>query len=33
VAAGPRFRYRYVLGDLTDMSDTQDEEYLRQFLQ
>ena len=33
VAAGPRFRYRYVLGDLTDMTDTQDEEYLRQILQ
>jgi cephalosporin-C deacetylase-like acetyl esterase len=33
VAAGPRFRYRYVLGDLTDMSDTQDEEYLRELLQ
>jgi hypothetical protein len=31
--AGPRFRYRYVLGDITDMSDTQDEEYLREFLQ
>jgi len=33
VAAGPRFRYRYVLGDITDMSDTQDEEYLREILQ
>ncbi len=30
--AGPGFRYRYVLGDLTDMSDAQDEEYLREFL-
>jgi cephalosporin-C deacetylase-like acetyl esterase len=30
--AGPTFRYRYVLGDITDMSDTQDEEYLREFL-
>src|SRR5439155_5142788 len=25
VAAGPHFRYRYVLGDLTDMSDAQDD--------
>ncbi len=33
VAAGPRFRYRWVLGDLTDMSDKQDEEFLREFLQ
>jgi cephalosporin-C deacetylase-like acetyl esterase len=33
VFAGPRFRYRYVLGDITDMSDTQDEEYLREVLQ
>ena len=30
--AGPGFRYRYVLGDITDMSDAQDEEYLREFL-
>src|SRR3984893_13454889 len=30
--AGPRFRYRYVLGDLTDMSDAQDEEYAQQLL-
>jgi hypothetical protein len=28
-----RFRYRYVLGDLTDMSDLQNEEYAREFLQ
>ena len=33
VAAGPRFRYRYVLGDLTDMSDAQDEEFAREILQ
>ncbi len=33
VDAGPRFRYRYVLGDITDMSDTQDEEYAREILQ
>ena len=31
--AGPRFRYRYVLGDITDMSDAQDEEYTRELLQ
>ncbi len=28
-----RFRYRYVLGDLTDMSNLQNEEYAREFLQ
>ena len=33
VNAGPRFRYRYVLGDITDMSDVQDEEYAREILQ
>jgi cephalosporin-C deacetylase-like acetyl esterase len=33
VAAGPQFRYRYVLGDLTDRSDAQDEEYMRELLQ
>ncbi|HEY7616787.1 MAG TPA: hypothetical protein VH744_08290, partial [Terriglobales bacterium] len=27
VALGPRFHYRYVLGDDTDMSDAQDNEY------
>jgi len=32
VSAGPRFRNRYVLGDLTDKADAQDEEYLREFL-
>ena len=32
VTAGPRFRYRWVLGDLTDMSDTQDIEYAEEFL-
>ena len=32
VNAGPRFRYRYVLGDITDMSDVQDEEFARQIL-
>jgi hypothetical protein len=33
VNAGPGFRYRYVLGDITDMADVQDEEYTREFLQ
>ena len=32
VNAGPRFRYRWVLGDLTDMSDRQDNEYAEEFL-
>jgi hypothetical protein len=31
--AGPRFRYRYVLGDLTERMDAQDEEFARQFYQ
>ena len=30
--AGPRFRYRYVLGDLTDMADAQDQAYLDEFI-
>jgi len=29
---GPRFRYRWVLGDLTDQSDTQDIEYARELM-
>ncbi len=33
VAAGPRFRYRWVLGDITEMSDTQDLEYARELMQ
>ena len=33
VTAGPRFQYRYVLGDLTDRSDEQDNEYVRQLMQ
>ena len=32
-AAGPGFEYRYVLGDLTDRSDAQDEAYARQLMQ
>jgi hypothetical protein len=31
--AGPRFRYRWVLGDLTDMSDAQDLEFARELMQ
>jgi hypothetical protein len=30
--AGPRFRYRWVLGDLTEMSNTQDLEYAQELL-
>ena len=33
VALGPAFRYRYVLGDETDLHDEQDDAFLRQFLQ
>jgi len=32
VPAGPRFRYRWVLGDLTDQSDVQDIEYARELM-
>jgi hypothetical protein len=32
VAAGPEFRYRYALGDLTDMSEAQDREYARELM-
>jgi hypothetical protein len=32
VSVGPRFRYRWVLGDLTDQSDAQDIEYVRDLL-
>jgi cephalosporin-C deacetylase-like acetyl esterase len=32
VPAGNRYQYRYVLGDLTDRSDAQDDEYVRQLL-
>ncbi|MFZ0303627.1 MAG: acetylxylan esterase [Terracidiphilus sp.] len=31
-ALGPPFRYRYVLGDLTDEMDVQDDAYIREFL-
>ena len=30
--AGPAFRYRWVLGDLTDMSDAQDLEFARDLM-
>jgi acetyl xylan esterase AXE1 len=29
---GPEFRYRYVLGDTTDLHDAQDNEYMEEFL-
>jgi hypothetical protein len=32
VSIGPRFQYRWVLGDLTEMSDTQDNEYAEQLM-
>ena len=32
VAVGPAFRYRYVLGDETDLHDEQDNAYLNEFL-
>ena len=33
VPAGPAFRYRYVIGDTTDLHDEQDNAYLNEFLQ
>src|SRR5579872_227231 len=33
VALGPRFHYRYVLGDTTDLSDAQDNEFLEMLIQ
>ena len=32
VAAGPNFRYRWVLGDLTEMADTQDIEFAHELM-
>jgi len=32
VAVGPRFRYRYVLGDITDSTGAQDDDYIRELL-
>jgi hypothetical protein len=32
VAVGPRFRYRYIRGDITDQKETQDDEFAREFL-
>jgi len=32
VSVGPRFQYRWVLGDLTDMSDAQDTEYAQELM-
>ena len=33
VAVSPAFRYRYVLGDTTDLHDAQDDSYIHEFLQ
>jgi hypothetical protein len=32
VSLGPPFRYRYVIGDTTDLHDDQDNAYLQEFL-
>jgi hypothetical protein len=32
VAAGPSYRYRYVLGDATDFTDKQDNAYIEEFI-
>jgi hypothetical protein len=32
VPAGPAFRYRYVIGDTTDLHDEQDNAYIQEFL-
>jgi hypothetical protein len=32
VPLGPPFRYRYVLGDTTDLADAQDNMYLDEFI-
>jgi len=32
VPLGPPFRYRWVLGDITDMSDAQDIEYAQELM-
>jgi hypothetical protein len=32
VPAGPRFRYRWVLGDITEMAETQDLEYAQELM-
>ncbi len=33
VPLGPRFRYRYVIGDTTDLHDEQDNAYINEFIQ
>ncbi len=33
VHLGPRFRYRYVIGDTTDLHDEQDNAYINEFIQ
>jgi len=32
VALGPSYRYRYVIGDTTDLSDDQDNAYVGEFI-
>jgi len=32
VAVGPSYRYRYVIGDTTDLSDEQDNTYVGEFI-
>ncbi len=32
-AIGPHFRYRWILGDITDEAETQDIEYARELMQ
>ena len=32
VALGPPFQYRWVLGDITEMSDAQDNEYVQELM-
>jgi hypothetical protein len=32
VALGPPFRYRYVLGDTTDLSDAEDNAYIEELI-
>ncbi len=33
VALGPRYQYRYVLGDATDLANAQDDAYIKELLQ
>jgi hypothetical protein len=33
VPLGSKFRYRYILGDMTDYHDAQDDAYIEEFIQ